>query len=89
MVKSTYTKDLYKKYRQHLGWVRYLLLRQVQVILVPVTVKEMLRLNTLPLLKPLLWIYKITRFMKVDWLLKEAILPADYKAQIRSLDYSF
>jgi hypothetical protein len=69
--------------------VRYLLLRKVQVILVPDVVKAMLRLNTLPLLKPLLWMYKITRFIKVDWLLKEAILPAEYKAQIRSLDYSF
>ncbi|WP_342645680.1 oxygenase MpaB family protein [Mucilaginibacter sp. CSA2-8R] len=89
MVKSKYTADLYKKYLQHLGWVRYLLLRQVQVILVPNAVREMLELNTLPLLKPVLWLYKVTRFMKVDWLLKEAILPAGYKLQIRSLDYSF
>lgn len=89
MVKSAYTKDLYKKYRQHLGWVRYLLLRQVQIILVPAKVKDILRLNILSLLKPVLWIYKITRFIKVDWLLKEAVLPAEYKAQIRKMDYSF
>lgn len=89
MIKSIHTIDLYKKYRQHLGWVRYLLLRQVQAILVPDMVKEMLLINTVPLLKPALWIYKITRFIKVDWFLKEAILPAEYKAQIRRLDYSF
>ncbi len=88
-VKSKYTTDLYKKYRQHLGWVRYLMLKQVQVVLVPATVKEMLRHQAPSLLKPVLWVYKATRFIKVDWVLKEVILPAEYKAQIRSLDHSF
>lgn len=84
--KSNYTIDLYKKYRQHLGFMRYQLLKQVQIILVPKSVRTMLNLGNSPLLKPVLWLYKLTRLIKLDWLLKEAILPNEYKAQVRGLD---
>jgi uncharacterized protein (DUF2236 family) len=89
MIKSDFTVDLYKKYRLHLGFVRYQLLKQVQIVLVPGRVRQMLQLGNIPLLKPVLWLYKLTRLLKIDWLLKEAILPNEYKAQIRSLDHSF
>lgn len=86
LLRSDFTLDLYQKYRQHLGLGRYLLMKQVQRILVPDRVKSLLKLNGVPLLKPILWLYKLSRFIKLDWLLKEAILPVSYKAQIRSLD---
>jgi hypothetical protein len=88
-LKSTFTIDLYKQYRKHLGFARYQLMKQVQILLVPRKVRQLLGLGNLPLLKPVLWGYKLTRLIKLDWLVKEAILPTDYKAQIRRLDHSF
>lgn len=88
-LKSTFTIDLYKQYKKHLGLTRYQLMKQVQILLVPKRVRQMLGLGNLPWLKPVLWGYKITRLIKLDWLVKEAILPTDYKAQIRKLDHSF
>jgi hypothetical protein len=88
-LKSTFTIDLYKQYRKHLGFARYQLMKQVQILLVPRKVRQLLGLGKLPLLKPVLWGYKLTRLIKLDWLVKEAILPTDYKAQIRRLDHSF
>ncbi|WP_345955197.1 oxygenase MpaB family protein [Mucilaginibacter sp. PAMB04168] len=89
LIKSTYSVDLYTKYKQHLGNLRYLLLKQVQMLLVPTPIKEMLPLGKTSLLRPVLWAYKVARSVKIDWLLKEAILPTQYKAQIRGLDQSF
>jgi len=88
-LKSKFTVDLYKQYQSHLGFARYQLMKQVQVLLVARQVRQLLALGNLPLLKPVLWAYKLTRLIKLDWLVKEAILPTDYKAQIRSLDHSF
>jgi hypothetical protein len=31
-------------------------------------------------------LYKVSRLMKMDWLLKNIILPSDYKDQINELD---
>jgi hypothetical protein len=89
LMKSTYTVDLFKKYRQHLGWLRYILMKQVQLVLVPRSLKSQLPLGKLSLLKPVLWLYKLTRQVKLDGLLKEAILPVQYKAQIKAIDHSF
>lgn len=86
LINSKFTLDLYKQYRKHLGWGRYLLLKQVQVMLVPGRVRELLHFKQFTLLKPVLWLYKMSRFIKLDWLLKEAILPPQYKLQIQGMD---
>ncbi|ARS35489.1 oxygenase MpaB family protein [Pontibacter actiniarum] len=84
--RSRYTYDLYKQYRKHLGSFRYWLLLQAQVLVVPQRVRELLGLARLPLLLPVLGVYKFSRRFKAEWLLKEAILPPAYKAEIRELD---
>jgi len=81
-----FTKDLYKQYRKHLGLVRYPLLLQGQVLVVPSIVNRMLRLGRFSLLTPVLAVYKVSRKLKVDWLLKAAILPPAYKSEIKELD---
>jgi len=86
LMSSKFTVDLYKQYRKHLGLGRYLLLKQVQVMLVPGTVRELLRFKKFSVLKPVLWLYKMSRLIKLDWLLKQAILPAQYKVQIQGMD---
>lgn len=84
--KSEHTIDLYKQYRKHLGPIRYMLLLEAQKLIVPPIVKEMLNLGSFSWLVPLLAIYKVSRKFKVDWILKEAILPKAYKAEIEALD---
>lgn len=83
---SKYTKDLFKQYRKHLGFVRYKLLREAQVLVVPEKVNVLLNLGERSLIKPVLGIYKLTRYVKLDWFLKSAILPAEYKKEIKELD---
>ncbi len=83
---SDFTIDLCKQYRKHLGWLRYQLLKQSQVLVVPERVSTLLSLGTIPLLTPVLQVYKLTRFFQVHGLLRNAILPPGYKKQIAKLD---
>lgn len=84
--RSPYTIDLYKQYRKHLGLVRYGLLLQGQVLVVPAIVNRKLDLGKFSLLSPVLALYKISRKLQMDWLLKAAILPPAYKTEIKALD---
>ncbi|QHS57931.1 DUF2236 domain-containing protein [Mucilaginibacter sp. 14171R-50] len=83
---SDLTQDLYKQYRKHLGNPRYWLLRMVQALLVPTPVKNMLGLKGGTLLKPLLFMYKLSGIIKLKYLLRDALLPVAYKSRIRALD---
>ncbi|MGI8892116.1 MAG: oxygenase MpaB family protein [Bacteroidia bacterium] len=83
---SHYTDDLFNQYRKHLGVVRYNILQQLQSQIVPQKVLELLGYRRFFLLKSLIALYKISRLIHVDWLLKEIILPSPYKNQIKALD---
>ena len=83
---SDCTADLYRQYRKHLGLLRYLLLRQVQILLVPERVNKLLSLGRFPLLLPAIGIYKLSRKLAIEGFLKEAILPLKYKKEIKELD---
>lgn len=86
LIRSKFSSDLYQQYRKHLGWRRYMILKQAQVLVVPERVNGLLSLGKVPLLTPVLGLYKFSRLLKLDWLLKDAILPKEYKAQIKDLD---
>jgi hypothetical protein len=86
LVKSDFTNDLYKQYRKHLGPVRYKLLVEGQILVVPKKVNQLLQLGSLSLLTPVLFMYKLVRQFKIGWLLKSAILPKEYVAEIKELD---
>jgi uncharacterized protein (DUF2236 family) len=83
---STYTKDLFNQYRKHLGVIRYKILLEAQTLVVPQKVRELLNYRRTSLLNPLIGLYKLSRSMKVDWLLKALILPSGYKKEIKALD---
>lgn len=83
---SKYTKDLFKQYRKHLGFVRYFLLRQAQVLVVPPRVNKLLHLGSFSSLSLVIPLYKMAKTIKADWILKSILLPAAYKKQIRDLD---
>lgn len=86
LMQSKYTADLFKQYRKHLGPVRYRLLLEVQMLVTPQKVKDLLDFNRKTLLWPVIGLYKLSRKVKADWLLKELVLPSKYKNEIKSLD---
>ncbi|GHB51804.1 oxygenase MpaB family protein [Persicitalea jodogahamensis] len=84
--RSHYTDDLFKQYRSHLGMVRYRLLLEAQILVVPPKVRALLGLRRISLLTPLLGLYKLSRHIKLDWVLKNLILPPKYKDEFMRLD---
>jgi hypothetical protein len=84
--KSNYTADLFKQYKKNLGAMRFRVLIEGQKLVVPGRVKELLQFSDFSLLTPVVPIYKVSRLMKMDWLLKNILLPSDYKDQINELD---
>lgn len=86
LVKSNYTIDLFKQYKKHLGAMRFKVLIEGQKLVVPDEVKKLLQFSDFSLLTPVVPVYKVSRLMKMDWLLKNILLPSDYKDQINELD---
>lgn len=84
---GAYTRHLYQQYRYHLGYFRYRLLIETQSLIVPQKVQRILRLRSFSLLYPFLFLYKMSRSIKLDLVMKSLILPEAYKNEIRSLDY--
>lgn len=86
LLKSNFTIDLYKQYKKHLGTIRFTMLKQVQIMVVPRHVRHLLSLGKTSFLKPALLLYKLTRALGFEKLLRNALLPEDYKAQVIALD---
>lgn len=83
---SVYTKDLYAQYKKHLGTIRYKLLLQAQMLVVPKQVNYLLNLGNFSWLAPGLVLYRLLRKIHLDWFLKNIILPNQYKKEINALD---
>ena len=83
---SDFTFDLYRQYRKHLGLVRYWILKQAQLVLVPKQAKTKLRLGRTRWLLPIIFIYKLFRAVNLQNILKNAILPSAYVAQVQTMD---
>ncbi|QCR22668.1 oxygenase MpaB family protein [Pontibacter sp. SGAir0037] len=83
---SLYATDLYKQYKKHLGFIRYQLLLQAQLLVVPGRVASLLQLGNIPFLKPVLAAYKFSRYIRLDNVMKSIILPSAYKSEIKELD---
>lgn len=88
LIKSSHTVHLYQQYKKHLKPLRYRLLLESQILVVPQQVNDLLQLGRFSLLTPVLGIYKVSRELKMDWILKALILPAKYKGQIKALDHA-
>ena len=83
---SQFTPDLFKRYKQHLGNIRYAVLRQAQLLVAPQEISQKLKSGRVQWLRPVLWIYKFFRLIRLENVLKRAILPPAYISQIRQLD---
>ncbi|MCW3074772.1 MAG: hypothetical protein JWP69_1841 [Flaviaesturariibacter sp.] len=86
LIKSHFTTDLYLQYRKHLGAFRYGVLKEGQKLVVPELVAKLLGLTKPSLLTPIVPLYKFSRVIRLDSLIKKALLPAAYSKQIKALD---
>ena len=86
LVHSRFTTDLYKRYRESLGSVRYRVLLYGQALLVPVRVRQLLGLRGRGLLYPVVWFYRGARLVGMDRLVKAILLPGAYRTQVAGLE---
>jgi hypothetical protein len=86
LIQSDLTIDLYKQYKKHLGAFRFALLKEAQLLVVPPLVKQLLHLGSVSLLRPAVPIYKFSKAVNMDWLIKAILLPSAYKKEIAELD---
>ncbi len=86
LVLSRYTQDLFRQYKKSLGAFRYLVMKEGQRLVVPETVLQLLHFRKFSFLTPIVPVYKASRWLKLDWVIKALLLPAAYKQQIRALD---
>ncbi len=80
--KGEFTIHLFEQYKKHLGNSRYLILLEIQKILVPKMVYKMLFETSNFPTKTLLKLYKISKKLKVDHVVKVILLPKKYKESI-------
>jgi hypothetical protein len=88
LVNSHFTKDLFAQYKKHLGSFRYRVLLEGQKLVVPPHVKALLGFSSFSLLRPVVPLYKLTKWFRMEWLLKNVLLPKEYYKEIRGLDVS-
>jgi len=84
--RSRYTDDLFLQYKKHLGAPRYRVLREAQILVIPNRVRELLGMRSFSLLLPAVPVYKISRRLRLDWIIRQLLLPPAYKKQIDALD---
>ncbi|WP_121354278.1 oxygenase MpaB family protein [Flavisolibacter nicotianae] len=86
LARSRYTEDLFRQYKKHLGLVRYALLVEAQILVVPKPVSRLLQFRKFSFLSPLVPLYKLSKWLKLDAFVKLLLLPQAYKKQIDALD---
>lgn len=86
LVRREFTDKLFQRYREQLGSWRYDLLRQVQAMLVPKQVSQLLDLPKKTLLAYSLGLYGMLNALGLRSLVQRVLLPTEYLAQIRALD---
>jgi hypothetical protein len=84
--RSKFSDKLFRQYRKHLGLLRYCLLREGQVLVVPTKVRKLMGLRDFSFLSPVLGVYKLSRKLRLEGLLKAVVLPTAYKDEIKALD---
>ncbi len=84
---SPMTAQLYRRYREVLGWWRYSMLTAIQGVIVPSYVRNLLRLRQQPGLRYGISLYHILRQIGLRPFVQRALLPAEHIAQIQRMDY--
>jgi len=82
LLKGKFTIHLFKQYKKHLGGFRYFILIQIQQILVPKIVHEKLFKTSYFPTSTIIKLYKSSRKIKFDRLIKSIILPKKHKENL-------
>jgi uncharacterized protein (DUF2236 family) len=80
------TDALYSQYRKHLGAWRYHLLLQVQAVLAPTHVRDLLALPFAEWLRPLLRLYPLLARVGMRSVVQSLLMPSKYLCAARELD---
>lgn len=86
LLNGAFTKDLYKQYRKHLGFIRYRLLIESQILILPKTVNQLINSRQISFLGPSIFFYKVCRHLRLDSVLKALLLPQAYKEEIEAMN---
>lgn len=87
LIFSEHTAALYAAYRRHLGPWRYLLLQQIQILLVPEHVRQLLGLPERAWVRPLLVLYLLLTTVGLRPLIRRALVPPEHLSAVRRLDH--
>jgi uncharacterized protein (DUF2236 family) len=86
LVYSHFTSDLLMKYKQNLGAPRYAVLVEIQTILLPKKVLNLLKFDQTPYINPALFIYKHLKTLTLIKKLKYSLLPLNYRDKLTALE---
>lgn len=87
LLRSRFTDDLFAQYKKQLGAARYFILREVQSMITPATVKRLLCLDGGGIAKMILPFYKICRKVRIAQSIQYLLMPKAYKHQLRVLNH--
>jgi uncharacterized protein (DUF2236 family) len=87
LLQSEGTKALYAQYRDHLGPLRYDLLLQIQALLVPEHVRDLLGMKPAEWLRPLARVYPFLARAGLRSMIHSLLMPSRYLTAIRNLDH--
>jgi hypothetical protein len=87
LIHSTGTDALYARYRDHLGPWRYDLLLQIQGILTPVHVRDLLGLTSAEWLRPFVRVYPLLVGVGLRSMIQRLLMPSRYLHAVRGLDH--
>jgi len=87
LVYSDGTKELYTRYRDHLGAWRYDLLLQLQGVLSPEHVRGLLGLKSAEWLRPLVRVYPLLARAGLRSMIQRLLMPSRYLPAVRGLDH--
>ena len=85
---SKHTALLYEAYRRHLGMWRYYLLLEVQAVLVPDEVRQMLSLRPKKLMTGLAQTYGVLDSNNLQSLVHTLLIPRRYWSEIKGFERS-
>ncbi len=85
LVHSWYTDELYARYRKHLGWWRFNTMVDVQALLVPPHVKQVLGLRS-PRMPGGVAAYRLLRRMGLRTHLQRLMVPPEHLPAVQQLD---
>ncbi|MDQ4120724.1 MAG: DUF2236 domain-containing protein [Acidobacteriota bacterium] len=85
---TDYTRRLFNQYRKQLGEWRYRLLLDVQALLVPHRVRRLLSLSANNPLSYLIWSYSIVDGLRLQTLVRRALLPPEHREAVERLNRS-